>query len=420
MMDGTNDGASNAPAPFLAKTYEMVEDPMTDSIVSWSLNGHSFVVWNPPEFARDLLPKYFKHNNFSSFIRQLNTYGFRKIDPDQWEFANEEFIRGQSHLLKKIYRRKPIHSHSAQGNSAVPLSDQERQAFKDEIDRLKGENDLLHSELERHKKKNREFGFEVSFLGQRLKNIDNRQRELVTFLAQMLQKPGFASGLMQQSESHNKKRRMLISNYLYNEAHIDESPVVTSQQENASSCLPVLNRELIEKLDSSVNFCEKFLYGICHTTAEEMCDFGSLPQPSPVIITALCASSGDSDVNIQPCTSTSFQSSPSGDIHSSPELVGSSIHYHSPATSSPRPKSSGIDVNTSLANAMKLVMSKDTEGIASASASASAQTGTNDVFWQQFLTEAPGPSVALEVQSERRDINAKKSNSRLPEQYKTW
>lgn len=72
-MDGSN-GGSSSPAPFLVKTYEMVDDPMTNSVVSWSHTGHSFVVWNPPEFGRDLLPKYFKHNNFSSFIRQLNTY----------------------------------------------------------------------------------------------------------------------------------------------------------------------------------------------------------------------------------------------------------------------------------------------------------------------------------------------------------
>ncbi|KAF0895130.1 hypothetical protein E2562_006835 [Oryza meyeriana var. granulata] len=98
--------AKPVPAPFLTKTYQLVDDPCTDHIVSWGEDDTTFVVWRPPEFARDLLPNYFKHNNFSSFVRQLNTYGFRKIVADRWEFANEFFRKGAKHLLAEIHRRK--------------------------------------------------------------------------------------------------------------------------------------------------------------------------------------------------------------------------------------------------------------------------------------------------------------------------
>ncbi|XP_072967755.1 heat stress transcription factor B-2b-like [Typha angustifolia] len=94
------------PTPFLTKTYQLVDDPAVDDVISWNEDGTTFVVWRPAEFARDLLPKYFKHNNFSSFVRQLNTYGFRKIVPDRWEFANDCFRRGEKRLLCDIHRRK--------------------------------------------------------------------------------------------------------------------------------------------------------------------------------------------------------------------------------------------------------------------------------------------------------------------------
>ncbi|KAI5444475.1 hypothetical protein KIW84_012926 [Lathyrus oleraceus] len=102
------------PTPFLTKTYNLVEDKSIDDVISWNEDGSTFIVWNPTVFASNLLPKYFKHNNFSSFVRQLNTYGFRKVVPDRWEFSNDCFRRGEKRLLCEIQRRKIC--------SAIPTS----------------------------------------------------------------------------------------------------------------------------------------------------------------------------------------------------------------------------------------------------------------------------------------------------------
>jgi len=93
-------------APFVVKTYQLVGDQATNPLVGWSDTKDSFVVWKPVEFASEVLPQYFKHNNFCSFIRQLNTYGFHKVDGKQWEFKHELFRHGNPQLLKEIQRRK--------------------------------------------------------------------------------------------------------------------------------------------------------------------------------------------------------------------------------------------------------------------------------------------------------------------------
>jgi len=93
-------------APFVVKTYQLLLEKSNKDLVGFSDSKDSFIVWNPVDFAAEVLPKYFKHNNFCSFIRQLNTYGFHKVESKQWEFKHELFKEGRTDLLKQITRRK--------------------------------------------------------------------------------------------------------------------------------------------------------------------------------------------------------------------------------------------------------------------------------------------------------------------------
>ncbi|CAK9182416.1 unnamed protein product [Ilex paraguariensis] len=157
----------SSPPPFLLKTYMLVEDPATDEVVSWNNDGTGFVVWQPAEFARDLLPTLFKHSNFSSFVRQLNTYGFRKVATSRWEFCNNKFRKGEQDLLCEIRRRKAWTNkpQSATQNQSAPkeLDEDQRSSstssssgyttLVDENKRLKKENGALNTELSSMKSK---------------------------------------------------------------------------------------------------------------------------------------------------------------------------------------------------------------------------------------------------------------------------
>ncbi|GJY86520.1 heat shock factor protein HSF8-like protein [Tanacetum coccineum] len=64
------------------------------------------------KLLRDFLETYANLVFFHCFFCGVDKQGFRKVDPNRWEFANEVFLRGQKHLLKTIVRQKSASGHS--------------------------------------------------------------------------------------------------------------------------------------------------------------------------------------------------------------------------------------------------------------------------------------------------------------------
>eukprot|EP01116_Phalansterium_solitarium_P009051 TRINITY_DN2305_c0_g1_i2.p1 TRINITY_DN2305_c0_g1~~TRINITY_DN2305_c0_g1_i2.p1 ORF type:complete len:379 (-),score=125.16 TRINITY_DN2305_c0_g1_i2:242-1378(-) len=91
------------PLPFILKLYQILSTPAYNAYVSWGSQGLSVLVRDSESFCTHVLPKHFKHNNFGSFARQLNIYGFRKVGDG--EFKHEMFVRAAPHLLGRIRRR---------------------------------------------------------------------------------------------------------------------------------------------------------------------------------------------------------------------------------------------------------------------------------------------------------------------------
>jgi len=128
---------------FLKKTYKMI-DTCDQTIAAWTPDGEMFVVKDPDLFATTIIPQYFDHNKFSSFARQLNFYGFRKMQSKPIRnsdfdsntakhvtFFNENFKRGRCDLLKKIQR-----STRGGGNNSAQDHQREVQNLKEQVTSL--------------------------------------------------------------------------------------------------------------------------------------------------------------------------------------------------------------------------------------------------------------------------------------------
>lgn len=162
---------------FILKLWRMINDPQCDDLIAWSDNGESFIVLDPPRFSQQL-SKYFKHNNLSSFIRQLNMYGFRKVATiencglqpanEDLHFHHPDFIRDHPEKLELIKRKLPqkITETIDIRNVVKDISDIEdkQKDVSRTLQDLKRENEMLWAELHDLRQKHQQQQIYISSL----------------------------------------------------------------------------------------------------------------------------------------------------------------------------------------------------------------------------------------------------------------
>lgn len=96
--------------PFIMALWLIVNDHRNNDIIGWSQAGCSFIILNSHRLFMEVLPSYFNHRCITSFYKQLNQYGFRKVYALDLEYFHRYFQRSEPQLLSAIERRMCLKS----------------------------------------------------------------------------------------------------------------------------------------------------------------------------------------------------------------------------------------------------------------------------------------------------------------------
>ncbi|XP_065180562.1 heat shock factor protein-like isoform X2 [Sycon ciliatum] len=177
---------------FLQKLWQIVCDSSNDHLICWSEDGKAFFVLVPEQFAHTVLPQYFKHRNFSSFVRQLNMYGFHKLvatengltaNGEEIGFSHPSFVQNKPELLDQIKRK--VNARNAQVvQPGVQMSRDELGTMMKSLHELKSRQDQVVSALSSLTRDKDGLWTEVLTLRQQVTKQDAVIKKLLGFIGQ--------------------------------------------------------------------------------------------------------------------------------------------------------------------------------------------------------------------------------------------
>jgi len=118
---------------FPAKVHDILSNSEYSDLISWMPHGRSWRVLKPTQFTNKVLPVYFSHNNYSSFTRQVNGWGFRRITngQDHNSYYHVLFLRGLPQLCDRMRRVKRNSSCGRRSSKAQSSSETSQECDED-------------------------------------------------------------------------------------------------------------------------------------------------------------------------------------------------------------------------------------------------------------------------------------------------
>lgn len=116
-VEGSAGQSSKEPA-FPVKLHRILSNPEFRDVIAWLPHGRSWKVIKPKSFEESVIPLYFRHAKYASFMRQVNGWGFKRMrqGPDHNSYYHELFLRGTPQEVLKM-RRPPK---AKPGSAALP------------------------------------------------------------------------------------------------------------------------------------------------------------------------------------------------------------------------------------------------------------------------------------------------------------
>ena len=134
---------------FLDKLYAILSNDSYSQYIHWSPDGLYIIISDPNGLSKKVLPEFYKHHNFSSFVRQLNMYNFTKVrtsnkrEQKEQKYMHKEFNESKKAEEIKLIKKKKLKTEPKDNdnltnskNCSIPNEDKEYVQKIEQIENL--------------------------------------------------------------------------------------------------------------------------------------------------------------------------------------------------------------------------------------------------------------------------------------------